>query len=118
MNHEARKIEAARSRTRIYKKYNGRCAYCGELLSQGWQVDHIYPKYRGGSDDESNLNPACRPCNNRKATFTVDEFREELLKGVGRLRRGSPRFRMLERFRLIQPGDSEVVFLFEDYGNA
>lgn len=39
------------------------CRYCGGSADT---VDHVVPKARGGSDDESNLVAACRPCNSAK----------------------------------------------------
>lgn len=52
--------------------YGGRCAYCG--ASGKMTRDHKTPLYRGGSDDISNILPACAPCNARKGTRTREEF--------------------------------------------
>jgi hypothetical protein len=60
---------------------SGDCAYCGGLPTQ---VDHIVPLSRGGTDDRSNLVPACKGCNMEKLDFTPEEYRtyrEE--KGLG-----------------------------------
>ena len=55
------------SRLIVYNKYNGHCAYCGhEININEMQVDHIHPQRLGGTDDISNLNPACRLCNHYK----------------------------------------------------
>ena len=39
------------------------CAYCGDVANE---VDHIYPKVKGGEDTLDNLVAACRKCNLRK----------------------------------------------------
>lgn len=56
------------------EEYGFRCCYCevsGERLTQ----DHDIPVSRGGSDDISNIVPACMRCNCRKGTRTGEEFR-------------------------------------------
>ena len=66
-------------RQKVWNKYNKRCAYCGtELEYKQLQIDHIYAKYLGGSDELSNYNPSCRGCNFYKSTFTIDGFRTRL----------------------------------------
>lgn len=35
------------------------------------QVDHIDPRYRGGSNDPENLQTLCGECNNKKRTDTI-----------------------------------------------
>ena len=73
----------------IYGKTGGRCYYCGkglvneDLLDWGgkvvttrhhWNVDHMTPVSRGGTNDNENLVPACVSCNSFKGTMTADEF--------------------------------------------
>jgi hypothetical protein len=42
---------------------DGKCFYC---KAKATQTDHIVPISRGGTDDPTNLVPACRPCNSKK----------------------------------------------------
>jgi len=64
-------------RHEIYNKYNGRCAYCGRKMTyKDMQVDHLQAKSRGGSNDISNLMPACRACNHYKRAHTLEVFRQ------------------------------------------
>ena len=44
------------------------CAYCGDVATE---VDHVYPKSKGGEDTLDNLVAACRGCNSRKKD-TID----------------------------------------------
>ena len=39
------------------------CAYCGDVADQ---VDHVYPKSKGGADELDNLVAACKRCNYAK----------------------------------------------------
>lgn len=65
----------------IYAKYGGRCAYCGQPIAiEDMQVDHIFPRWLGGTDAPENLNPSCRMCNFYKGGSTPDEFRRRLLE--------------------------------------
>ena len=51
----------------------GRCAYCGS--TDRIEADHRMPLCRGGSNEISNILPACRHCNRRKHRRTEEEFR-------------------------------------------
>ena len=65
-----KKIEL--SRKNIIRRDNGRCQYCGEKRSD-LTIDHIIPKSRDGTDSWENLVAACKPCNNKKGSRTLEE---------------------------------------------
>jgi hypothetical protein len=57
-----------------------RCEYClapEAIFNFPFEVEHIIPLSRGGTDDEANLALACRACNVRKADHLLglDEAR-------------------------------------------
>lgn len=49
------------------------CPYCNQRPSN--TVDHVVPLSRGGTNDESNLIPACVSCNSQKGAKTLWEWR-------------------------------------------
>lgn len=51
-------------------KYNHVCLCCGKAARL--TPDHVVPIAKGGSNDISNIQPLCLPCNLRKATKTTD----------------------------------------------
>lgn len=53
-----------RLRAAVLATWGLRCWLCGDDLDdQGWDIDHVVPRSRGGSDDLSNLRPAHARCN-------------------------------------------------------
>ena len=52
------------------------CRYCG-TTDGPWEIDHIHPVCRGGSNEPENLTVACRTCNRQKGSKTVREWRGE-----------------------------------------
>lgn len=105
-------------RERVHAKYGGCCAYCGvQITLKQMQVDHITPRYLSYAhqnlEDFENLNPACRPCNNFKQVWTLEEFRHQLSEQVDRCRRYSVNFRNAERFGLLEVKRVAIVFYFE-----
>ena len=59
----------------ILERDNYTCVYCGNN-SGPFDVDHIFPKSRGGDDCFSNLVCACQTCNRSKNNRTPEEWRE------------------------------------------
>ncbi len=47
------------------------CGYCGATEGP-FEIDHIYPRSKGGNNDPSNLMVACRPCNRSKRDRVLD----------------------------------------------
>lgn len=60
----------------MYKDQNGLCAYCESSLNLRYEVDHMHPVSRGGSNDWTNLALTCQNCNRRKSNKTAEEFVE------------------------------------------
>jgi 5-methylcytosine-specific restriction endonuclease McrA len=78
-----------RQRLRLLGNHNllgapviGECTYCGDPATTR---DHIVPRSRGGSDDPSNLTPACLGCNASKQDRTPDEWLADLRIRVRKL---------------------------------
>ncbi|MEQ9553129.1 MAG: RNA-guided endonuclease IscB [Coleofasciculus sp. G3-WIS-01] len=57
----------------LLDKWNRKCAYCG-VSGVPLQIEHIYPKSKGGSNRISNLCLACESCNLKKGTQSVEQF--------------------------------------------
>jgi len=80
-NYRARKAAAEGSFTAaqwlaLVEAHEGRCAYCGNV--RPLEPEHKIPLSRGGSNDISNIVPACRRCNAKKHKLTDEEFRKRL----------------------------------------
>lgn len=57
----------------LLEKWNRTCAYCG-AKNVPFEVEHIHPRSKGGSDRVSNLTLACHPCNQAKGNQDVRDF--------------------------------------------
>lgn len=62
----------------LFENQNGKCAYfqyCGHVFSGSkYQIDHINPLARGGSNTKENLQLLCRSCNARKGARDPSQF--------------------------------------------
>lgn len=58
----------------LYEEQTGLCAYCACELKGVYEVDHMTPLSRGGSNGRENLALACVFCNRSKNSDTVEEF--------------------------------------------
>lgn len=61
------------SRKAILERWGHACAYCGRFATH---LDHVRPLSKGGADKESNIVPACAPCNLSKGAKTLAEWAE------------------------------------------
>ena len=121
------KAISKKKRLIIHEKYKGKCAYCGlKIEYKKMHVDHIVPIYRGstnadlewygkvkGTNKIENLNPSCPSCNISKSTFTLEEWRNELVLKIDRLREMVTNFRLVENHGLIKVAKKPVIFYFE-----
>jgi predicted HNH restriction endonuclease len=48
-------------------KYEWKCAGCKSTLDEGYQVDHIIPLFKNGTNHIDNLQPLCGTCHNKKS---------------------------------------------------
>ena len=57
----------------LLDKFKRTCVYCG-IQKVRFEIDHIVPKSRGGTNRVTNLALSCSPCNLKKGSRTADEF--------------------------------------------
>lgn len=121
-------------RQKIYNKFNGCCAYCGDKIQlKDMQVDHIIPqmsfvqhvhnKFRipnflnhlteTDMNHNDNLHPACRVCNKWKSAHDLELFRRELSEQVNRLNLYSANYRIAKRYSQIEEKEQPIIFYFE-----
>ncbi|WNH54812.1 HNH endonuclease [Stenotrophomonas oahuensis] len=114
----------------VRMRYDGRCAYCGEMLGARWHADHLVSVGRefvfvaGGTratgklsrpenDQIDNLMPACVPCNIDKHSMSLEAWRAKLARACDVLASNIPTYRHAVRFGLVRETKSPVIFYFE-----
>ena len=65
-------------RNYLLEKHGRKCFYCGKNVSK-FEVEHMLPKSRGGSNRIDNLTLSCHDCNQKKDTLTAEEFIKQTL---------------------------------------
>ena len=65
-------------RNYLLEEYGRKCFYCGKSVSD-FEVEHMIPKARGGSNRIDNLTLSCHDCNQKKDTLTAEEFIKQTL---------------------------------------
>jgi hypothetical protein len=60
-------------RAAIFARDGAVCRYCGDLNGP-FEVDHIHPVARGGTNDPENLCVACETCNRSKGARLLSEW--------------------------------------------
>lgn len=66
-------------RIKVYNRSKGRCAICGDFIPfDEFTVDHITPLAKGGTNDISNLQSACKTCNHIKQDILPQDLISKL----------------------------------------
>jgi hypothetical protein len=80
--HNRKKRPTVRNYNSVLKtllhKYNFACVQCGS--EKELSIDHIKPKSKGGSDEESNLQILCKSCNSSKGNKWNEPEKEQNLQ--------------------------------------
>ena len=70
----------------VLQKTKGLCFYCLKDMNNSlWEVDHVWPRRYGGSEELVNLVPSCGSCNGIKYTKIPVEYFIEKWATKGRL---------------------------------
>lgn len=62
---------------RIRASQKNKCAHCRRSLVDGYHIDHITPLKLGGSNDATNIQLLCPPCNLSKGAKDPIKFAQE-----------------------------------------
>jgi len=92
-------------RRAVLRDWGYRCYYCAADLRRPCvqaTLDHRLPRSRGGTDQRSNLVPACLACNHAKGAQTVAEFRE-------RVRRTQPEWQAMVALSRVLASDRSLA---------
>lgn len=100
-------------RQKIYDKFDGRCAYTGKPLDDGWQVDHmiskeiyIYRELSGNVNHIDNLMPTLQIVNHYKRAKDLEGFRNYMLNFHKRLAK-------LPKRTLVQSSERRKKYMLE-----
>lgn len=80
-----RPYNAPENKHKLFGEQEGVCNGCGNRFDYLlFEIDHIEPKSKGGSDHFSNLQLLCRICNLEKGDSSMSEFRAKKLEKARR----------------------------------
>lgn len=69
------------TRKNILIRDENRCQYCATCFREGdLTIDHVIPKSKGGSSVWDNVVVACKPCNQKKRDYLVENSPVSLIK--------------------------------------
>ena len=70
----------------LLEKFGRKCVYCG-VENVPLNIDHVFPRAKGGSDRVSNLVLACTECNQKKSAQPLEVFLKNKPEQIERIRR-------------------------------
>ncbi|WP_229703978.1 RNA-guided endonuclease IscB [Caldalkalibacillus thermarum] len=69
----------------LLDKFGRRCVYC-DVENVPFEIEHVIPRSKGGSDRVSNLVIACHDCNREKDNRSLEEFLAHDPERAGRIK--------------------------------
>lgn len=66
-------LQGYETREYLLEKWGRQCAYCG-VKEVPFQVEHIQPRAKGGTNSITNLALSCEKCNIKKGTKDIKDF--------------------------------------------
>lgn len=119
-------------RRQVYAKYGGHCAYCGKAITiRQMQINHFIPlrrktsqdaidrfnrnnvqQVKKGTNDLSNLMPACEICNAMKGEMTIEKFRQTI-QTIGKNTLKGTNAKISIAYGLVEYHPHPVTFYFE-----
>lgn len=60
----------------LLKESDVKCTYCSKDITDNKDctIDHILPKFHGGTNNIKNLTICCADCNNKKGNLLLTQF--------------------------------------------
>lgn len=93
----------------LLDKWNRKCAYCGKT-NVPFEIEHIIPTSRGGSNKVSNLTIACHDCNQKKGNKTAKEFGFDNIQSKANKSLKDAAFMNIVRWKIINEANAKSTF--------
>jgi 5-methylcytosine-specific restriction endonuclease McrA len=69
------------TRKNILIRDENRCQYCAKSFREAdLTIDHVIPKSKGGNSRWTNVVAACKPCNQKKRDYLIEDAPVSLIK--------------------------------------
>lgn len=76
-----------RTRFKIFERDDFKCVYCGRNPREHettLEIEHVFPKARGGTNATANLVTACKECNAGKGDYLLNQRQLKKFLDIGR----------------------------------
>mgnify|MGYP003640774060 FL=1 len=95
------------TRKNILIRDENRCQYCATRFREGdLTIDHVIPRSKGGNSSWNNVVAACKPCNQKKRDYLVENSPVSLIKLPKK-----PPYRKILRLRFKNSNKSWIRYL-------